>query len=139
MHTLATAAKATGLNKSTVLRAIKAGKVSATKDEHGEWQIDAAELHRVYPVVADAPGRTSAAQRYATPAAPDAPDAPDATALLEAQIASMKDMAVLLRDQLADVKQDRDAWRSQAEANQRLLASARPRGGVFSRLFGKTA
>ena len=42
MHTLGTAAKATGLNKSTVLRAIKSGKISAAKDEHGEWQIDAA-------------------------------------------------------------------------------------------------
>jgi hypothetical protein len=43
---------ACGLNKSTVLRAIKAGKVSATRDEHGQWQIDPAELHRVYPPVA---------------------------------------------------------------------------------------
>ena len=40
MHTLATAAKATGLNRSTVPRAIKSGKVSAAKDVHGEWQID---------------------------------------------------------------------------------------------------
>ena len=56
MHTLGTAAKATGLNRSTVLRAIKSGKISATKNEHGEWQIDPAELHRVFPPVADAPG-----------------------------------------------------------------------------------
>ena len=27
--------------KSTVLRAIKAGKISGTKDEHGEWHIEA--------------------------------------------------------------------------------------------------
>ena len=38
MHILGTAAKANGLNRSTVLRAIKSGKVSA---------IDPAELHRV--------------------------------------------------------------------------------------------
>jgi hypothetical protein len=37
-YTLAAAAAACGLNKSTVLRAIKAGKISGTKDEHGEWQ-----------------------------------------------------------------------------------------------------
>src|SRR6266478_6357048 len=35
-YTLAAAAAACGLNKSTVLRAIKAGKISGTKDEHGE-------------------------------------------------------------------------------------------------------
>jgi excisionase family DNA binding protein len=34
-YTLGTAANACGLNKSTVLRAIKAGKISATRDEHG--------------------------------------------------------------------------------------------------------
>src|SRR6266568_4108944 len=37
-YTLAAAAAACGLNKSTALRAIKAGKISGTKDEHGEWQ-----------------------------------------------------------------------------------------------------
>ena len=68
MHTLGTAAKATGLNKSTVLRAIKSGKISAAKNEHGEWQVDPAELHRVYPPVADArgaPARSNGTQRPA--------------------------------------------------------------------------
>jgi hypothetical protein len=133
MHTLGTAAKATSLNRSTVLRAIKSGKVSAAKNEHGEWQIDAAELHRVYPPVADAPRRTSAEQRHTTPGQADA------TALLEAQIASLKDMAAQMREQLEDVRKDRDVWRSQAEGNQRLLTAARSRGGVLSRLFGKAA
>jgi excisionase family DNA binding protein len=133
MHTLGTAAKATGLNKSTVLRAIKSGKISAAKDEHGEWQIDAAELHRVYPPVADAPRRISAEQRHATLGAAEA------ASLLEAQIASLKDVAALMREQLDDVRKDRDAWRSQAEGNQRLLTAAKPRGGVLSRLFGRAA
>jgi hypothetical protein len=31
------------------VRAIKAGKISVAKDENGEWQIDPAELHRIYP------------------------------------------------------------------------------------------
>ena len=132
MHTLGTAAKAAGLNKSTVLRAIKSGKISATKNEHGEWQIDPAELHRVYPPVADAPRRTSAEQRHATPGQADA------TALLEAQIASLKDVAALMREQLQDIRNDRDAWRSQAEANQRLLTAAHPRGRVW-RFFRRAA
>ena len=54
-YTLGEAAKATGRNKSTILRAIKAGVMSATRDPAGGgWQIDPAELHRVYPAVADA-------------------------------------------------------------------------------------
>lgn len=51
-YTLTTAAQATGLNRTTVLRAIKSGKISGAKDEHGEWHIEPAELHRVYPPVA---------------------------------------------------------------------------------------
>lgn len=50
-YSLATAAAACGVNKSTVLRAIKSGKVSATKDEHGEWHVEPAELHRVYKIL----------------------------------------------------------------------------------------
>src|ERR1039457_4997744 len=48
MHTIASAAAAVGRNKTAILRAIKAGKISVVKDENGEWQIDPAELHRIY-------------------------------------------------------------------------------------------
>jgi excisionase family DNA binding protein len=44
------AAEATGKSKPTILRAIQAHRISATKDElSGAWMIDPAELHRVYP------------------------------------------------------------------------------------------
>jgi hypothetical protein len=49
MYTIATAAAAVGRNKTAILRAIEAGKISVAKDENGEWQIDPAELHRIYP------------------------------------------------------------------------------------------
>ena len=46
------AAAATGRTMPTILRAIQANRIAATKDEHGKWQIEPAELHRVYrPVV----------------------------------------------------------------------------------------
>ena len=50
-YSLKDAAEASGKSKPTILRAIQNGKVSAEKDAHGEWQIEPAELHRVYPVV----------------------------------------------------------------------------------------
>jgi predicted site-specific integrase-resolvase len=50
-YTLAAAAAATGLNKTTVLRAIKSGRISGTKTELGEWLVEPAEIHRVYPSV----------------------------------------------------------------------------------------
>ena len=48
------AAEATGVSKQAILRAIKRGTISASKDTRGEWTIDAAELFRHYqplPVV----------------------------------------------------------------------------------------
>ena len=44
------AAEATGKNVATITRAIKSGKLSATKDQSGAWKIDGAELSRVFPL-----------------------------------------------------------------------------------------
>jgi hypothetical protein len=51
MYSLAKAAKAVGKGKPAILKAIQKGRISATKNEMGEWEIDPAELHRVYPPV----------------------------------------------------------------------------------------
>jgi hypothetical protein len=48
-YTLGQAAKASGRSKATIHRAVKAGRLSATRSESGGWLIDPAELHRVYP------------------------------------------------------------------------------------------
>ena len=47
-YTLGTAAKATGKAKSTILRAIKSGTISATKSHDGSYEIEPSELHRVF-------------------------------------------------------------------------------------------
>ena len=49
MHlSLGQAAKETGMDKSTISRAIKSGKLSATRRENGGYEIDPAELFRVF-------------------------------------------------------------------------------------------
>src|SRR5437016_3743298 len=107
-YTLAAAAAACGVNKSTILRAIKAGKVSGTKDEHGEWHVEPAELHRVYPPVADAPERANAMQRDATEDAAALASAHQRAALAEERLSDLKAV-------LEDMRADRDAWRDQAQ------------------------
>ena len=47
-YSLGEAAKAVGKAKSTVLRAIKSGRMSAFKGNDGAYRIDPAELHRVF-------------------------------------------------------------------------------------------
>ena len=61
--TLGEAARSTGLSKTTLARAIKAGRLSATRTEMGSYEIDSAELSRVYwfPAPTEAGGATVAA------------------------------------------------------------------------------
>src|SRR6266550_3380391 len=53
-YTLGMAARATGLSKSTIHRAIKDGRISATRTDGGSFAIDPAEVHRVFPPLQDA-------------------------------------------------------------------------------------
>ena len=48
-YTLGTAAKETGKSKSTILRFIRDGRLSYESKEGNKYQIDAAELFRVFP------------------------------------------------------------------------------------------
>src|SRR4051812_45202201 len=53
-YSLAQAAEATDKSRSTILRSIKAGRLSAARDALTQaWLIDAAELHRLYPPLTD--------------------------------------------------------------------------------------
>jgi hypothetical protein len=56
MFSLAQAAKAAGKSKPTVARAIKAGRLSATRGEDGSYAIDPSELARVFPLTGDITG-----------------------------------------------------------------------------------
>jgi hypothetical protein len=49
-HTLGSAAKLTGKSKSTLLRAIKSGRLSGSQDTNGNYQIETSELLRVFPL-----------------------------------------------------------------------------------------
>jgi hypothetical protein len=72
-HSLGTAAIATGKSKTTIHRAIKSGKLSAFKNDDGAFEIDPAELHRVFDPVTSSVTGNSAMEQSVTP---------DVTALL---------------------------------------------------------
>jgi hypothetical protein len=67
MLTLGQAAKATGKAKVTLARAIKSGRISASRSEAGNYVIDPAELARVYPLTSE---RTSDMEQSVTPNGP---------------------------------------------------------------------
>jgi hypothetical protein len=126
-YTLATAAKATGLNGSTILRAIKIGQVTGMKDEFGEWRIEPAELHRVFPAVAELSAGSVAGRRYAASHA----------AALEAEIeALIKRARDRLRQQLDEMRRHRNPERNEAEVSQRQLAAQLEQRPCWRRLVG---
>ena len=49
LFTLNQGAKASNKSKSAILKAIRTGRLSAVKDDLGQWNIDASELFRCYP------------------------------------------------------------------------------------------
>jgi hypothetical protein len=125
-YTLAAAATATGLNKTTIFRAIKSGKISASKDAHGQWLVEPAELHRVYPPNAGGHSRNDAPQR-------------DALAAVEIQVKALlaEHRVSDLKAALDDMRNQRDAWQAQAE-RLALTDQRQPGPSLWKRLVSET-
>ena len=102
--TLGTAAQATGTAKSTILRAIKAGRLSAARTEDGSWSIDPVELNRCFPLLA-------------VPGAPSPQPQPEHDAMADVLVAELRAM-------LADVRRERDLWIEAHERGQAALTEA---------------
>src|SRR5262245_36485287 len=107
MITLAQAAVLTGMARSSLLRAIKRGGLSGTRNADGTWLVDPAELARAFPV-------------NAQPALQGGQ--PDQVAAVKLEAAQQR-IADLERA-LSDMRGERDDWKTQA---QRLaLPNAQP-------------
>ena len=127
MFTMGQAAIEAGVSKATLSRAIKSGKVSAKKNENGGWDIDPAELFRVYPPRNTSNGSSNPSMKQTvTPA-----ETANETAAMQAQIDGLKAQVDLMRESLDDLKTQREGWQKQAEASQRLLSDSRPRRSWF--------
>lgn len=66
MYSLKKASEATGRGKPAILKAIQKGRISAKKDDNGQWRIDPSELHRVYPPVPGTASETGSGERRET-------------------------------------------------------------------------
>jgi hypothetical protein len=89
-YSLGQAAKAAGVSKTSLHRAIQKGRVSAAKNEDGSYDIDPSELSRVYP-----------------PAVPEDHSAnpemeQDGTAERAAETAALRREVALLHERVAD-------------------------------------
>jgi hypothetical protein len=144
-YTLGQAAKACGMSKTSIFRSIKAGRISAARDELGQWAIEPCELHRVHPPphgrqrYGERNGGTSRNRRGHGSRGGKRARFPARTAARRSQ-AMLDDM----RGQRDDMRGERDHWREQAQrlvlADQRgrpgALQAEPERRGWWSRLAG---
>jgi len=141
------AAKEAGVAKKTLLEAIGSGRLTASKNDKGHWEIDPAELFRVYP-------RTS----FLEPRKPI--DTPIENHEKQPQNSALEIEVKMLREQIErmDVEREREraqlgdqieALKEQAErqsadyrqalaalTDQREKATERPKRGFWARLVG---
>jgi hypothetical protein len=111
-YTLGEAARATGKSKPTLARAIKNGMISAARRENGSYEIDPAELHRVYPpVTPDAGSPTGTMQQTETA---------NVTGPLQREVALLREMVDDLRRRLDASEEER------RQLSLRLLPDQRP-------------
>jgi excisionase family DNA binding protein len=138
--TLGQAARLTGTSKTTLTRAIRAGRLSATRRDDGGYEIDPAELSRVYTVTPATPETgtaTGATVHRATgesdpPATPRDPDVTARLAALDAEVKGLRDLLDEVRANRDELRADRDDWKGRAE---RLLTDQRS-APFWKRLFG---
>lgn len=111
------AAKRLGIGRSSVMRALKSGKLEGYRDNSGHWKIPLDALERYK---ADRPAPKPDFDR--TPSAVTPSDSPETLARLAATEAERDQ----LRERLDEVRADRDQWREMADK-----LAARPRRSLW--------
>ena len=118
--TLREASEKVGVTRQTLMKAIKTGRVSAKKSDNGEWRIEPVELFRVWPPVNEV-------------------QQPLQANITGSDTPGLQAENRLLREQVVELREERNAWREQAQrlalTDQRATAQSSPRPGFWSRLF----
>jgi excisionase family DNA binding protein len=115
------AADRAGCGRSSVMRALKSGRLPGIRDNENRWQIDPDAVDRWAGQRPDI-DRPETGQEPATPA--DSPETLARLAVAEARLADTL-------DRLTETQRDRDHWRDQAQA----LAH---RPGLLARLLRRS-
>ena len=96
---ISAAAQTAGIDRRTLQRAIKAGRISATVDATGRRGVDVAELLRVYGPLLGTPQPSTQGQRAALPQVTAAASAADALVdVLRDQVRQMQEQLRLAQE-----------------------------------------
>ena len=134
-YTLGEAAIATGKSKSTLSKAIKAGKITAFKNDNGAFEIEPSELHRLYPpaplAIEENTSESVDSEQNATP--DSTPKNTNNIEVLEAKLQMANERIEELKADKEKLEVDKEQWRQQATN----LLAAPDRRGLLQRIFGK--
>jgi len=111
MLNLSEAARESGQSKSAIWRAVKSGRLSATRTYTGDYQIDPAELHRAFSPGADGRATGGGAPTVSMKRDPTELERAEA-ALMQSQIERLLQLGALLRHDLDSAKKDQDTSHS---------------------------
>lgn len=119
MLPISEAAALVGRTRPAILKAIQKGKLTATRDAHGRWLIDPAELTRVYPLSENGNSKREAELTVANA---------EAIARLQGELEATK-------AHLATALATAEDWKRQAQSL--ALAAPKPQPGFWARLLGR--
>lgn len=116
-YTLGQAAKATGISKTTISKALKSGRLSYVEKSSAGYKIDPAELDRVWPVTPLEQGKGDDRQPLKSSAADTVsdrhPSPVGGLGMVEKQ--AYEAQIDMLKDRVDELKEQRDKWEKQAE------------------------
>jgi hypothetical protein len=118
-YTLGEASKQTGKSKSTLSKAVKTGKISATKLEDGSFSIEPVELFRMFPRVNTA---TVEVERSRTPN--ETPENSVKIKLLELELQHTREKLEEAKVTISKLDNDKEYFKSQLSS--RLLNAPAP-------------
>src|SRR4051812_8263839 len=113
MLNLREAAEMAGTSKSSIFRAIKSGRISATRTDQGEFRVDPAEVARVYAKDSVSLRGRRASVDQGEPG--ERGDVANRNAALEGEVKALSTEVRLLRELADNFRAERDKWQQQAE------------------------
>jgi len=125
-YTLGQAAKACGKSKYVLQKALMNGRISGKKrDDSDQWDIDPAELHRVYPVAVSDNAKKNESVPQDTHVIQE----------LESRLKAVMEERDRLQYEKNELLEDRNAWRDQAQSLKLLTApKSDPYAAILERL-----
>ena len=127
------AAKAAGVSKSTISKALKSGKLSYVEKTSAGYKIDPAELFRVYPANGVGNGEVEPLETQGETAVN-----PTKTNALQKEVEVLREMIEELKSERDYARDQASEWKEQAAKVTALLegTTTANRKGFWARVFG---